>query len=138
MGKAERQTQVVKLRMCACGVVTLCLSSAVEMYLERQGWPVNDELSQLKRRIERTERTWKEKRRGGEVEERGGKVVRRGEAGRKESGDIRELWEVVESLSVPSDLLEMEENLSNIADSQISMTYIAIYTQSVQIIPQLQ
>ena len=125
MGKAERQTQVVKLRMCACGVVTLCLSSAVEMYLERQGWPVNDELSQLKRRIERTERTWKEKRRGGEVEERRGGVVeegRRGEVeegrggkeGREESGDIRELWEVVESVSVPNDLSEMEESVEEI------------------------
>ena len=81
------------------------LTSAAELYLSQQGHPVSEELSHLKEEVERLCREM----RGREVE--GGRRVKEGE---DDEEDMRELWEVVESVSVPSELTELEKRVEDI------------------------
>lgn len=80
------------------------LTSAAELYLAQQGHPASEELSHLKEQVEQLCR----ERKGREVERR---KKMKGEEDDEE--DTRELWEVVESVSVPSDLTELEEKVED-------------------------
>ena len=93
--------------MACCNVqrVMVLLTSAAELYLSQQDRPVSEELSQLKEQVERSCR----ERRGGEVE--GGRKVKEEE---DDEDDMREFWEVVESVSMPSELAELEHKVDDV------------------------
>lgn len=105
MGKASRETEVLRLMKQYVAELIGCLYSAIEVHLKREGRPVSDELLQLKRRLEEVKEVWVAgKRRRGEEEGEEERV-------KEEVEDVREFWEVVESANVPVDLVEVERKV---------------------------
>lgn len=68
--------------------------------MKRQGSPIGDELLKIKKRLEKMEAVWM-----------AGKRRREESKAKEEELDVREFSEVVESVSVPDDLLEIEREI---------------------------